>query len=105
MKKYLIRLEAAKNIGSQVYLSEDEIKKVKQWNAIVGSAVHPDTKEIIPFYMRLSGFVVFNMPLVFAVLFVRNQTPAFNAAMQWANQTYNAGMNYGNRNASSPYST
>ena len=24
--------------------------------------------------------------------------------MQWMNQTYNAAMNYGNRNASSPYS-
>ena len=55
--------------------------------------------------MRLSGFVVFNMPLVFAVLFVKNQTPLFNATMQWANQTYNAGMNYGNRNASSKYTS
>ena len=53
--------------------------------------------------MRMSGFVVFNMPLVFAVLFTRNQTPMFNAGMQWLNQTYNAGMNYGNRNASSKY--
>ena len=25
--------------------------------------------------------------------------------MQWVNQTYNAGMNYGNRNASSVYTT
>ena len=55
--------------------------------------------------MRLSGFVVFNFPLVFAVMFIRNQTPVFNATMQWINQTYNAGMNYGNRNASSPYTT
>jgi len=29
----------------------------------------------------------------------------FNAGMQWVNQTYNAGMNYGNRNASSTYTT
>ena len=55
--------------------------------------------------MRLSGFVVFNAPLVFAMMFTPNQTPAFNAFMQWVNQTYNAGMNYGNRNASSEYST
>lgn len=51
--------------------------------------------------MRLSGFVAFNTPLVLLSLFTRNQTPLFNTAIQWANQTYNAGMNYGNRNASS----
>jgi len=54
---------------------------VRRANAIVRSAIHPDTKEIIPFYMRLSGFVIFNVPLVFSVLFVKNQTPVFNAAM------------------------
>jgi hypothetical protein len=53
--------------------------------------------------MRMSGFVIFNVPLVFAMLFTKNQTPAFNATFQWFNQTYNAGMNYGNRNASCAY--
>ena len=38
-------------------------------------------------------------------MFWPNQTPLFNAGMQWVNQTYNAGMNYGNRNASSEYTT
>lgn len=69
----------------------------------MGGAIHPDTGKLIPWYMRLSGFVVFNFPMVFVILFYRNQTPLFNAGMQWLNQTYNAGMNYGNRNASSPY--
>lgn len=78
---------------------------MRRADKITGGAVHPDTNEIIPFYMRLSGFVVFNTPLVLITLFTRNQTPAFNAMMQWINQTYNAGMNYGNRNASSPLTT
>lgn len=51
--------------------------------------------------MRLSGFVIFNTPIALICLFTRNQTPLFNAFMQWVNQTYNAGLNYGNRNASS----
>ena len=80
-----------------------EIEDIKRCNRIASSAVHPDTGEIIPFYMRMSGFVIFNVPLVFAVLFTKNQTPTFNAAFQGLNQTYNAGMNYGNRNASSTY--
>jgi len=76
---------------------------VKQNHLIVGSAVHPDTKEVTPIWFRLSSFVIFNVPLVMIMLFYRNQTPQFNAFMQFVNQTYNAGMNYGNRNASSPY--
>lgn len=53
--------------------------------------------------MRMSGFVIFNVPIAFAVLFTKNQTPAFNATFQGINQSYNAAMNYGNRNASSSY--
>ena len=65
-------------------MTTEEIEKIKKANNIVGGAVHPDTNEIIPFYMKLSGFVVFNMPLVFAVVFAK-QTPVFNAGAQWAN--------------------
>ena len=82
--KYRIRLEAAKNMNSQVYMTPEEIDRIKRASNIVGGAVHPDTNEIIPFYMKLSGFVVFNMPLVFAVVFAK-QTPIFNAGAQWAN--------------------
>jgi sideroflexin-5 len=84
-------------------LKQEEIEEISRANKIVQSAVHPDTGEIIPFYMRMSGFVIFNVPIVFAVLFAKNQTPTWNAAFQGVNQTYNAGMNYGNRNASSSY--
>lgn len=83
--KYRTRLEAAKNIESEVFMLPEEIEKMKRYNCIVGGAVHPDTNEIIPFYMKLSGFVVFNLPIVFVVLFTRNQTPLFNAGMQWVN--------------------
>ena len=105
MFKYNVRSEAARNMGSSVFLTPEEIVRVKENNAIVGSSVHPDTNEIMPHWQRLSGFVIFNFPIVFAVLFIPNQTPLFNAGMQWINQTYNAAMNYGNRNASSPYTT
>ncbi len=66
-------------------LKQEEIEEISKCNKIVGSAVHPDTGEIIPFYMRMSGFVIFNVPLVFAVLFTKNQTPTFNAAFQGLN--------------------
>lgn len=103
MLKLELREEAARNIGSEHFMTKDEIEEVKRNNAIVGSAVHPDTNQITPFYLRLSGFVWFNAPQVFMVLFVRQQSPLFGASLQFWNQTYNAGMNYGNRNASSNY--
>lgn len=84
-------------------LSQDEISKIQYASNIVGGAVHPDTKEIIAAPMRLSGFVPMNVPIILILMFTKNQTPVFNAGMQWVNQTYNAGMNYGNRNASSAY--
>ncbi len=56
-------------------LKDDEISDIRYANNVAGSAVHPDTGEIIPFYMRMSGFVIFNVPIAFAVLFTKNQTP------------------------------
>lgn len=98
-----MREEAAETIKSKVMLKDIEIQDLIKADKIAGSSVHPDTKKIIPLYMRMSGFVWFNVPLVFAVLFTKNQTPAFNATFQGLNQTYNAAMNYGNRNATSKY--
>lgn len=66
-------------------MKPEEIEDVKKASRIAGGAVHPDTNEIIPFYQRLSGFVVFNAPILLLVMFTPNQTPAFNATMQWVN--------------------
>lgn len=86
-------------------LTPQEIDEIKLASRIVGGSVHPDTKEIIPRVMRLSGFVIFNVPIATMVIFMPHQTPLVSAMLQWLNQTYNAGMNYGNRNASTPYSS
>lgn len=52
MFKYNLRAEAARNIGSKIYMKPEEIEELKRSNNIVASAVHPDTNEVIPFYMR-----------------------------------------------------
>jgi hypothetical protein len=97
-----MREEASERINAKVLLKEGEIQELKYAERVVGSSVHPDTGLIIPFYMRMSGFVLFNVPIAFAVLFTKNQTPAFNAFFQWVIQTYNAGMNYGNNRTNTP---
>jgi hypothetical protein len=103
--KYGVRAEVAENMGSEVMMFPEEIEALKKASRIVGGAVHPETNEIIPLPMRMSGFVSFNVPILALMLFAPNQTPAFNACMQMLNQTYNAGLNYGNRNTSADYTS
>lgn len=81
MTKYNMREEAADKIKAKIYLKPEEVEQIKYASKVVASSVHPDTNKIIPRYMRMSGFVPFNMPIVMAVLFTRNQSPAFNASM------------------------
>lgn len=52
----------------------------------------------------MSSFVPMNMPIAFGML-MTSPTPFNTILWQWVNQTYNASMNYGNRNASSKYTT
>jgi sideroflexin-5 len=52
--------------------------------------------------MRLSSFVPINMPIAFGMI-ITAPTPFNTILWQWLNQTYNAALNYGNRNASSNY--
>lgn len=71
---------------------------------MISTAVSPDTGDFIPWPMRMSSFVPMNMPIAFGML-MTSPTPFNTILWQWVNQTYNASMNYGNRNASSKYTT
>ena len=90
--------------GKQVFLSEAEIKDLRKKQTLVASSIHPDTGKPVPWVMRMCAFVPTNLPIIFGMLMMKS-TPASTAFWQWLNQTYNAGMNYGNRNASSTYTT
>lgn len=75
------------------------------WRArrVLESSLHPDTGEPIFPLFRFSAFVPVNMIVVTATV-----TPAVlasfpaTAAVHFTNQTYNAAINYANRNASNP---
>jgi tricarboxylate carrier len=70
--------------------------------AVRDAVLHPDTKEKIPIYGRMSAFVPMNIPIVLALL---NAQSGWGTLMsQTANQTYNAVVNYANRNATVPIS-
>jgi sideroflexin-5 len=78
------------------------------WSArrIRESAIHPDTGEPIPAALRFSAFVPVNMIIVTATLspLVINSFAA-TGCVHLVNQTYNAAINYANRNASNPVPT
>lgn len=91
---------ASKN--EHMYLTPQEIAQIKKADSIVRSAVHPDTKQIIPCYMRFSAYLYANIPINFGLLMTAPTT--FNIALwQWINQTYYVGVNYSNRNAASKF--
>lgn len=70
--KQRMREEASRNLGCEVKLKPEVIKELRKADNIVGGAVHPDTNEVIPLPMRLSGFVIFNTPIALICLFTRN---------------------------------
>jgi hypothetical protein len=71
--------------------------------AEVQSAIHPDTGEVIPLVFRMSTFMPSNLPITAGMLL--SGPGAAQIFWQWANQSYNAGFNYANRNATVPMDT
>lgn len=63
------------------------------------TAIHPDTGEFIPWPMRMSSFITVNLPISYGMI-ITAPTPLNTILWQGINQTYNAMVNYGNRNAS-----
>jgi CxxC motif-containing protein len=104
VRQFKIKEEVSKNLNIDIYISQEEVQQLIENKKIVGSTIHPDTGERIPFYFRMSGFIIFNAPILFGVLMTA-QTPLNIMFFQLVNQSYNAGLNYGNRNASSPYTS
>ena len=62
--------------------------------------MNPDTEKPILWPSRVSAFIPVNIPIT-AALLMTSPTPFNIVFWQWVNQTYNAGLNYGNRNATS----
>lgn len=92
-----------KKTGSRyVNLSKAEIDEIRHAQRVVSVSIHPDTKEFIPWIMRLTSFIPVNIPISFGMI-ITAPTPVNTILWQFINQTYNAAMNYGNRNASSTY--
>jgi sideroflexin-5 len=96
--------EYNKSGNRKILLTKDEINYLRRAQVVVSTAIHPDTNEFIPWTMRCSSFLPMNIPISFGFI-IAAPTPFNTIFWQWINQTYNASFNYGNRNATSLYTT
>lgn len=95
--------ESLRKTGDRrVLLARAEVTDLRKAETVISTAIHPDTGQFIPWPMRMSSFIPMNMPIAFGLI-IAAPTPFNTIFWQWINQTYNAAVNYGNRNASSVY--
>lgn len=99
--KLLVDEEKAQTNSTTInFYSKEKINEIRKAESIVASSIHPDTGEIIPRPMRICSYASMSVPVQFGLLL--SKPTVFNIVFwQWTNQTYSAGVNYANRNASS----
>ena len=85
-------------------MTKEEIKSIRRDQLVCNTAIHPDTHELIPWFLRFSTFIPMQVP-IYLSLVLPAPTPFNTILSNWFNQSYNAIVNYGNRNASSTYTT
>lgn len=88
-------LAARDALAGPLQHSEAELARARY---LVNAAVHPDTKEVIPWPFRMAAHVPANTVLLVAML--ASKSPLATGAAQAANQTFNALQFWSNRNAS-----
>uniref|UniRef100_A0A7S4D3Q6 Sidoreflexin n=1 Tax=Eutreptiella gymnastica TaxID=73025 RepID=A0A7S4D3Q6_9EUGL len=93
------RLKEYERSGCVVGVSDEELWAAR---SLTASAIHPDTGDLIPRPLRMSGFLVFNAPICLAAVLATSYPSIL--LVHWLNQTHSALINYANRNASSPLS-
>lgn len=77
-----------------------ELAALKRARRVVDSVLHPETQTPIFLPFRFSAFLPMNLVTLLGMLHPSQQTPLRSMLWQWANQTYNVGMNYCNGSAS-----
>jgi hypothetical protein len=82
-------------------LTKAEIEELRHAENVTKGAIHPDTGKPIPMAMRITFFLPANVVIVSGMLLAK--PTIFNTLLwQTINQSYNAIMNFGNANKSSP---
>lgn len=106
VKEQLEREKLAEEINGKphVMLTKKQIKEIQTAVDVSKGAVQADTEQVIAMPLRMSWFVLSNLPIMAGMLFGPS-TLANTLFWQVTNQSYNAAMNFTYANKSSPSST
>lgn len=85
-------------------LTEAEVETMRHAVNITKAAIHPDTELPIPIPLRMTFFMPMNVPIAMGMIFAP-PTIFYTVFWQVINQSYNAALNLGNANKSSPAKT
>jgi tricarboxylate carrier len=88
-------INAAKKVLKQEPKAKEE--DWKKADAVVSSAVHPVTDDIIPRAFRVSAIMPVNIPLIAAMLATPPSNVPMTLFLHFANQSYNSACNYSHR--------
>ncbi|CAI2369335.1 unnamed protein product [Moneuplotes crassus] len=100
LAEYEAQRQIAINKDNIYKITRTKAKELREAQYLISSCVHPDTNKILAPWQRFCSYSVFNIPIGFGLLLCE-QTVAAIIFWQCINQTYNAVLNYSNRNASS----
>lgn len=93
--------EQGQGPNKTIMITADEKAKILEGLALAQSSAN-DKDEVVLRPFRMCGFVPMNVPILFGII-LSPPTLKFTAFFQWFNQSYNAGLNYGNKNSSCTY--
>ena len=101
-KKKMENYWAQEKLHGGMLLTKDELQELLKAERVYNSIYHPDTKEKIPYAFRTCAFMPTNLPIIFGMI-CTPQNMFTVVFWQWINQTYNAFLNYCNRNATTTF--
>ena len=67
-KMMVTEMKAREAREERIDLTTEEVREVRTAEAVVGSAVHPQTGETIPRLMRLCSYSIMSIPVQFGML-------------------------------------
>ena len=84
-------------------ITAEEKQKILRGISLMNSSTN-DCGQLVPRLMRMCGFMTFNIPITCGMM-LAPPTIAQTVFWQWINQSYNAGLNFGNKNSSCTFTS